>query len=440
MPKLPPFSDTQQMLTLSLAAYQGIWSPHGDGASDPPGDGPIARSLATLTPLEGRWTLAWGPGWHRHAFGLFDDAAMFVARDEEHPSRYAVVIRGTNPVSVPDWILGDLWTSQNIPWRTGDGVADERVSLSTSLGLSILQGMRGEAAEGTRGFLSAIVKAGVNALLDPIGGVAGTALVTLRDTARELIATLAPAPLADAAARAESVLVARASQEYGALKESVGEAMRRLENGVTFDLYRFLEGGSRLRASAQSGIDLASFLRDVTDGGEATEVWVTGHSKGAALATAVARWLSDTQGRPEQWDPNRLATVHCTTFAGPTAGNGAFARGVDRALGDRLHRVANERDLVTLGWARDSLRDAPSIFAPAIAMPEVLARLVEVVAGETSALDYQQVDPQAERFRGEIRSADGGFLPEVSHQHLEAYIEHAGLSPWLKREQLFGLS
>ena len=45
---------------------------------------------------------------------------------------------------------------------------------------------------------------------------------------------------------------------------------------------------------------------------------------------------------------------------------------------------------------------------------------------------------RASRFAGAIDASASGFLPQVIHQHLEAYIERAGLSGSLTREGLFG--
>lgn len=432
-----PFTLEQQMLTLALASYRGFSKAHLGGSVAGLVDDAF---LASLEPLGGRWKLAWGPVAHRPRFGLLDDAMMFVARDVSRegdgPARLAVVIRGTNPVSTPDWILGDLWAAHTAPWR--GGAEGERVSLSTSLGLSILQGLRGEPAEGGRGLFSAAVKAGVNALLEPLSEGLAAPLRQLRAGVRSLAATVVPAPTLDAAARAEALLAARASGAFASIGAAVERASALAEREVTFDLYRFLEDGERLRAQAAEGEDVATFLRAQTDAGRPVEVWVTGHSKGAALAVAAARWLVDTQGRPDQWDPDGVAEVHCAAFAGPTAGNGVFAAGVDRALAGRLRHVVNDRDLVTRGWDHAALAGAASIFAPAIAMPGALARLADAVAGEVKANDYRHVDVSASRFAGDIDPKAGGFLEQVLHQHLEAYIAHVGLPPSVTRARLFG--
>ncbi|MDB4930363.1 MAG: hypothetical protein JWM10_2847, partial [Myxococcaceae bacterium] len=168
------FSLEQQLLTLALAAYAGAASPSQSAA-------PITAALASLGPLEGHWQLAWGPAFHRPRFALLDDSVMFVAR-YERSHRYAVVIRGTNPVSAPDWILGDLWAAHDRPWATG--AAGERVSLSSSLGLCVLQHLRAEPADDARGFTSAILKALAGDALAPLSGAARATITGLRDAAQ----------------------------------------------------------------------------------------------------------------------------------------------------------------------------------------------------------------------------------------------------------------
>ena len=447
------FTDEQQLLTLALVSYQGILLPHLAGTGDAPAADRITDALDTLVPLQrqaeddpsgrskGRWAMVWGPASHRPSVGLIDDALMFVARDRDNPTRFAVVIRGTNPASMSDWVFGDLWTSHDIAWRYGDDRQGARISLSTSLGLSVLQGLRTTRYARNRGHITAILGAGLDALLGPIGQALDGPLAALRDEVRGLARDLLPAPIADEADRLEALFVARSSARYAALRTQLSTALAVAEQQVTADVYHLIEDVERLRTGSDPGVDLASFLHDMIPGdGGAIEVHVTGHSKGAAMATAVALWLADTQGLPAGWDPARRATVSCTTFAGPTAGNGPFARRVEAALGDRLQRVANPLDLVTRAWQPDSLAGVATIFAPGIAPPTALAGVAAAVAKEVRPLDYQHARPGAAGIRSELASVPGGFLGQASHQHMEAYLAHAGLTAWLDRERLFGVS
>src|SRR5258706_458728 len=72
-------------------------------------------------------------------------------------ARYVVAIRGTNPVSAFDWLFGDFWACQVMQWPfTTEPAA---VSLSSALGLAVLQRLRSERLDGASGGpLGAIVK------------------------------------------------------------------------------------------------------------------------------------------------------------------------------------------------------------------------------------------------------------------------------------------
>src|SRR5262249_37844873 len=85
----------------------------------------------------------WGPATFRARTSLIDDAMMYVAKREDSssgPARYAIAIRGTNPISLFDWVFGDFWVSLETNWGP---IADvqPKLSASTALGLAIIQNL-----------------------------------------------------------------------------------------------------------------------------------------------------------------------------------------------------------------------------------------------------------------------------------------------------------
>src|SRR5258706_9964997 len=151
------FSDEQVMLCLAALCYRGFSSStvgrfHVDAVGRA-----IARGLDTLAPLEREWELVWGPAAYRSPFSLLDDELMYVVRRRRAPARYVVAIRGTNPVSAFDWLFGDFWACQVMQWPfTTEPTA---VSLSSALGLAVLQRLRSERLDGASGGpLGAILK------------------------------------------------------------------------------------------------------------------------------------------------------------------------------------------------------------------------------------------------------------------------------------------
>src|SRR4051794_31135594 len=122
----------RELLALSLVAYRGNRRLLGDGNSKNDVTSSVEQALARVAPLRGRWRLAWGVASYRPPISIFDDAAMFVAADMDKPGRYAVVVRGTNAISLTDWIFGDLWTDRCMLWPYGREPGQAQISLSTS--------------------------------------------------------------------------------------------------------------------------------------------------------------------------------------------------------------------------------------------------------------------------------------------------------------------
>jgi hypothetical protein len=415
----------QEMLTLALASYQGAWLPHLEEAGRAPSEGAIVRALDALAPLGKRWKLAWGPVALRSTFGPLDDVLAFVAKAEGDPARYAVVLRGTNPLSGTDWIFGDGWVLFDEPWN---GSETARISRSCALGLAVVQNLR-SAPGPRRGWVGSIVDAeraivaGATRLLQDVKTtVTGNAGGDVHhDASEDAWLHSAGARIMDAASRVGR----RAENALDAL-ESAAEAVA--HGGLkAFDdvAYKHAVEALRLRGEGAGGgaVTLADFLK-ADAGGKKIDVWVTGHSKGAALATAVAMWLEESR---DVWAPPAGAELHCTTFAGPTVGNEAFARRVAAVLGGRHRRVANGFDLVTQGWSFADLEHAISRAEP-VTRAAVLP-VLRAIAGAVQPLRYEQVDDPAGHFEGGDGLRWGGPLGQMIHQHLHAYIVNAGLDP-----------
>src|SRR5215831_2057343 len=109
--------DDKTMLALAALSYRGFGSQSEAAIHD--------ALVAWLPKMEaeglGRWTLVWGPASFRAQTSLVDDAMVFVAKQSDvppaSPPRYAIAIRGTNPVSPFDWVCGDFWVSLQTDWN-----------------------------------------------------------------------------------------------------------------------------------------------------------------------------------------------------------------------------------------------------------------------------------------------------------------------------------
>ncbi|MBZ5715791.1 lipase family protein [Nannocystis pusilla] len=120
-----------------------------------------------------------------------------------------------------------------------------------------------------------------------------------------------------------------------------------------------------------AGTTLLDFLRTIVS--QKVHITVAGHSLGGALAPTLAVWLADTaQGLVNPWDPKKNATIGAQAFAGPTAGNLAFALHSGLKLGTLLAPVYNTLDVVPHAWQElltPSLSELPGIYAPDLAPP-----------------------------------------------------------------------
>jgi hypothetical protein len=408
------FSDPQIMLTLAALTYRGFQDALGGRVHAEIVTGAVLDGLQTLAPVKCEWELVWGPATDR-AFGLaIDTNMMYVVRSRRAANRLVVAIRGTNPLSLPDWVFGDFWVGETVAWPYAtDNPAV--ISKSTALGLSALQAMRSSApAVGPISEVSALV-AGAFAKLERAvrGGPASLLAAT-------------PARL-DSLTRkiGELWLQANANPESFRVRRLNAPAV-----SIAPDELR-----SKLEAQARpdGSQALLTFLRAQAERSGATplEVVVTGHSKGGALAQTAAVWLKDALDSAadpaERWDANRGASVACYAFAGPTPGNTGFAKRIERTLGQNHHHLRNMHDIVTRAWQVDELDGIPALYG---ARTAVFTPLVKLITDDVAKLDYRHAQLGVTPFEGKLGNGEAGprdFATEFVYQHLDAYLEETKL-------------
>lgn len=105
----------------------------------------LLDGLQTLAPVKNAWELVWGPATGRDRGQVVDSSAMYVVRSRRAPNRSVVAIRGTNPISLSDWMFGDLWVGETVDWPYASANDPAATSKSTALGLAALQAMRSRA-------------------------------------------------------------------------------------------------------------------------------------------------------------------------------------------------------------------------------------------------------------------------------------------------------
>jgi hypothetical protein len=80
------------------------------------------------------WNIVWGPAAFKPTFGILQIGMMFVLRSKSDPNKYSLVIRGTNPISINAWLLGDFLVKNMVPWSRVLTDTDANPSSSTQFG------------------------------------------------------------------------------------------------------------------------------------------------------------------------------------------------------------------------------------------------------------------------------------------------------------------
>jgi len=264
------FTEDQVMLTLAGLTYRGFQDVLGGSLHEEIVSGAVFDGLQTLAPVKDEWDLIWGPATDRDRGLAIDTNMMYVARSLSAPNRLVVAIRGTNPLSLPDWVFGDFWVGETVAWPYATAAESAVVSKSTALGLAALQSMRSrKPATSTIAQVSARVT---------------RALTTLGRAARG-----GPADLLAATPARFEAQVKRIGELWqdAAANATPFEARRQAA-----DARPIAPAALRPKLAADAGSDdrsdLLTLLRAEAkeSGATALEVVVTGHSKGGALAAS----------------------------------------------------------------------------------------------------------------------------------------------------------
>lgn len=410
-------TERQEMLMLAALTYRGFadvlpGEPHEMVVRQA-----VQRGLRTL--LGDRWTLAWGPVTSRIPLGSFDSCAMFVVRNAIDPSQLVVAIRGTNPISAPDWLFGDLLVGTMQDWPSTPGAA---ISTSTAVGLSTLQEMRDRPPSAVARLAATLAK-DAGDFLDPV----------VLD-ARAILTASSSGDTTDTAAVLEQA--DRVVQRWVQLAQDHAKAVAALQNQDHSFPGNLLPRWTP--NATNDGVDLLTFLHDEAEKAP-LDVVVTGHSKGGALAPTVAQWLAETRVDPTApsamgWARPERATIRCCAFAGPTPGNKRFAELVDETLGTNFDRVANYYDLVPTAWSNDGIRSMPQLYGNESA---VFWPLVDALGPGLARLGYTHPAATTPPFKPADVDLRRPLPFQMIHQHMDAYLIEAGLAPGVTAVDFF---
>lgn len=157
-----------------------------------------------------------------------------------------------------------------------------------------------------------------------------------------------------------------------------------------------------------------------------SELTVTGHSLGGEMASTAALWLADTQG--VSWDMQKQAQVSAYCYAGPTAGNSAWANYFHQRLGDNAHRIWNRLDVVPHAWQLSDMKEIPNLYRPEIRAPFWVRMALDVAELVVKHKDYTQIAAVAadnQPLPGVVNPAPewDSFTQQMAYQHVNAYHE-----------------
>jgi len=390
------------MLTLAGISYRGTNLILPEQLKRPRLRALMDECMARFSTVKDKWKIVWGPASFSAVSPGLDDALIYVAQSIASPSTIAIAIRGTNPMSLSDWVFGDLMVTHQVPWTYGDSAVTSgpMISASTAIGLGILQHLRWNDSGPTA---------------SPAPAVAS----------RSLAGTVKPDSLEG---WAEMVRARLSSQAGAAVVETLEARLKDLKS-ADFNPLTLLRRNAASSNAINEG-SLKDFLRTHIATHAKLDIHVTGHSKGGALSSTLALWLADTQGPQnhpaEEWDRDRTATIHCCSFAGPTAGNDAFARHSDQVLGGDCHRIWNEKDVVPRAFVADELATISALYGLDGIEKKTVDGLTKAVADAVRALNYRQICGPGTRLDCELLPALP-FPLQIIRQHLDSYLDKFGL-------------
>jgi len=397
------------MLALAGLTYRGfyyrkLWSEgHELAVRRAVADGLADRDVRAAI---GEWTLAWGPA-TRDVEADFDSSAMFVARSAAEPQRLVVAVRGTNPISLTDWIKGNLDVAHPVPWPFRDGAQgdERRVSGSTAFGLGSLLRLTSPSGSCLSRTVEAAVFETSRLVPELFANLVRGIPVDHSDVLRPL--RRAVADLLDAWRPKVDLAGAEMLRVVDELSGARGTRVVRWPSP----------------APDGRGRTLVDFL--IAEASRAAlDITVTGHSKGGAVAPALALWLAETRAR---WDPEDRARIGCYAFAGPTPGDGAFGLRVGEKLDGPSRRVANTDDLATHVWDDAGLGSIERLYGGTFAW---LAPVLDALRARLASYDYEHVGLSSETFAGTHLpnlSRELDPVGQIVQQHLDAYLEYTGL-------------
>jgi hypothetical protein len=174
-----------------------------------------------------------------------------------------------------------------------------------------------------------------------------------------------------------------------------------------------LDGLNDLIRFTSNGVAFHTFV-DSQIAPSGADIFVTGHSLGGALVTVLAPWLVDRLAQS-----NARNTVIPYTYAGPTAGNVAFAA-FYTGLFKNSYRYCNAIDIVPKAWA-DLLSIKSLYSSPEPACPWELKGTIDLISDWLNGIKMSYQQPDGAVSLPGVPSPASDFFAEALDQHDHNY-------------------
>lgn len=126
-----------------------------------------------------------------------------------------------------------------------------------------------------------------------------------------------------------------------------------------------------------------------------TQIMITGHSLGGALASVYALYLEDTK---RVWDRSGGSALSCLTTGSQTPGDVDFSNYYGERLSHSTCRVWNALDIVPHAFELEMMARIPTLYAPQIPSQNRIAKYVANLLRETEGNQYRHILPGVEGF------------------------------------------
>lgn len=165
---------------------------------------------------------------------------------------------------------------------------------------------------------------------------------------------------------------------------------------------------------------MVDFLTDIINHNKKkVDITITGHSLGGGVSSTLALWLHDKI--PFLW-PEKPFDLHVFSYAGPTAGNEAFAAYSDRIIGNVCHRFVNPLDMAPKLWNKNDILSLFKLYKPIASIDPISLFVLKLISFLLKNKGYTQIKTM-EPVESELKASLDSYWFQMIYQHIEPYLD-----------------